>query len=196
MFRKLYDWVLGWAEKKHGPRALCLVSFAEASFFPIPPDPLLAALCLGNPKKSWRFGLLCSLFSVLGALAGYLTGLLLWESVSGFFFSHVVSSESFDAVSSRYSENAFGAVLGAAFTPIPFKAFTLTAGVFRIDPLAFLAACAAGRTARFMMIAAFLAVFGERAKTLIERYFGAFTVVFFLLVLLALLLLGKLGAGI
>ena len=195
MFRKLYDWVLGWAEKKHGPRALYLVSFAEASFFPVPPDPLLAALCLGNPKKSWRFGLLCSLFSVLGALAGYLTGLLLWESVDDFFFSHVISAEAFDAVSSMYSENAFQAVLGAAFTPIPFKAFTLTAGVFSIDPLSFLAACAIGRTARFMTVSAVLRIFGERAKTLIERYFGAFTVVFFLLVLLAVLLLGKAGFG-
>lgn len=195
MFRKLYDWVLGWAEKKHGPRALYLVSFAEASFFPVPPDPLLAALCLGKPKKSWRFGLLCSLFSVLGALAGYLTGLLLWESVDGFFFSHVISAEAFEAVNSMYSENAFKAVLGAAFTPVPFKAFTLTAGVFSIDPLSFLAACAMGRTARFMTVSAVLRVFGERAKTLIERYFGAFTVVFFLLVLLAVLLFKKTGFG-
>ena len=195
MFRKLYDWVLGWAERKNGPRALYLVSFAEASFFPVPPDPLLAALCLGNPKKSWRFGILCSLFSVLGALAGYLTGLLLWESVDGFFLSRVISAEAFDAVNSMYSENAFKAVLGAAFTPIPFKAFTLTAGVFGIDPLSFLAACALGRTARFMTVAAVLRVFGEKARALIERYFGAFTAAVFLLVLLAILLFGKTGFG-
>ena len=161
----------------------------------MPPDPLLAALCLGNPKKSWRFGLLCSLFSVLGALAGYLTGLLLWESVDGFFLSRVISAEAFDAVNSMYSENAFKAVLGAAFTPIPFKAFTLTAGVFGIDPLSFLAACALGRTARFMTVAAVLRVFGEKARALIERYFGAFTAAVFLLVLLAILLFGKTGFG-
>ncbi|MYE60813.1 MAG: DedA family protein, partial [Candidatus Dadabacteria bacterium] len=147
MLKSLYDWVLGWADRKHGPFALSLVSFAEASFFPIPPDPLLMALCLGNPRKSYRFALYCSVFSILGAAAGYLIGYWVWELVGDFFTSHIITAETLAAVSNKYSENVFEAVLAAAFTPIPFKAFTVTAGVFKVDFLAFIAACAVGRTA-------------------------------------------------
>lgn len=195
MIRRLYDWVLGWAEKKQGPWALSCVSFAEASFFPIPPDPLLMALCLGKPEKSYRFALYCSVFSVLGALAGYLAGYWIWESVGGFFLSHIISHGMFDAVSSEYSENAFMALLGAAFTPIPFKAFTVTAGVFGIDILSFAVACAVGRTARFALVAVLLHAFGTKVKELIERYFNAFTAVFFILLVLGVLVLGKAGLG-
>lgn len=193
MLRSLYDWVLGWADRKHGPWALSLVSFTEASFFPIPPDPLLVALCLGNPRKSYRFALYCSVFSVLGAAAGYLIGFLVWGIVGDFFLSHVITPETFAVVGDKYSENAFEAVLAAAFTPIPFKAFTVTAGVFKIDFLAFIAACAVGRTARFAIIAFLLSVFGARVKSLIDKYFNIFTVIFFILLLVGVLLLKKLG---
>ena len=193
MLRSLYDWVLGWADRKHGPFALSLVSFTEASFFPIPPDPLLMALCLGNPRKSYRFALYCSVFSVLGAAAGYLIGYLVWELVGDFFISHVITAETFAIVGDKYSENAFEAVLAAAFTPIPFKAFTVTAGVFNVDFPAFIAACAVGRTARFAIIAVLLSVFGERMKLLIDKYFNILTVIFFTLLLAGLLFLKKLG---
>lgn len=193
MLRSLYDWVLGWADRKHGPFALSLVSFTEASFFPIPPDPLLMALCLGNPRKSYRFALYCSVFSVLGAAAGYLIGYLVWELVGDFFISHVITAETFAIVGDKYSENAFEAVLAAAFTPIPFKAFTVTAGVFKVDFPAFIAACAVGRTARFAIIAVLLSVFGERMKLLIDKYFNILTVIFFTLLLAGLLFLKKLG---
>lgn len=193
MLRSLYEWVLGWAYRKHGPFALSLVSFTEASFFPIPPDPLLMALCLGNPRKSYRFALYCSVFSILGAAAGYLIGYWVWELVGDFFTSHIITPETFAIVGDKYSENVFEAVLAAAFTPIPFKAFTVTAGVFKVDFLAFTAACAVGRTARFAIIALLLSVFGERVKLLIDKYFNIFTVIFFMLLMVGVLLLKKLG---
>ena len=118
MLRSLYDWVLSWADRKHGPFALSLVSFTEASFFPIPPDPLLMALCLGNPRKSYRFALYCSVFSVLGAAAGYLIGYWVWELVGGFFFSHIINAETFAIVGNKYSENAFEAVLALSLIHI------------------------------------------------------------------------------
>lgn len=195
MFRSLYDWVLGFAEKKQGTWALSCVSFAEASFFPIPPDPLLMALCIGKPEKSYRFALYCSIFSVLGAVAGYMAGYWIWESVGGFFLSHVISPSVFDAVSAKYSENAFLALLSAAFTPIPFKAFTVTAGVFGIDLLSFTVACAVGRTARFALVAVLLYAFGTKVKELIEKYFNTFTVIFFILLALGVFVLGKAGLG-
>lgn len=193
MLRSLYDWVLGWADRKHGPFALSLVSFTEASFFPIPPDPLLMALCLGNSRKSYRFAIYCSVFSVLGAAAGYLIGYWVWELVGGFFLSYVITPETFTIVGDKYSENVFEAVLAAAFTPIPFKAFTVAAGVFKVDFIAFIAACAVGRTARFAIIAFLLSVFGERVKLLIDKYFNIFTVIFFILLLVGVLLLKELG---
>ena len=193
MLRTLYDWVLGWADRKHGPFALSLVSFTEASFFPVPPDPLLMALCLGNPRKSYRFAFYCSVFSILGAAAGYLVGYWVWGLVGDFFVSHIITAEAFAAVSDKYSENAFEAVLAGAFTPIPFKAFTVTAGVFKVDFPTFIAACAVGRTARFAIVACLLSVFGERVKLLIDKYFNIFTVIFFTLLLAGALLLKKLG---
>jgi len=193
MLKSLYEWVLGWADRKHGPFALSLVSFTEASFFPIPPDPLLMALCLGNPRKSYRFALYCSVFSILGAAAGYLIGYWVWELVGDFFTSHIITPETFAIVGNKYSENVFEAVLAASFTPIPFKAFTVTAGVFKIDFLTFIAACAVGRTARFAIIAFLLSVFGERVKLLIDKYFNIFTVIFFILLLVGVLLLKELG---
>ena len=192
MVKALYDWVLSWADKKHSTPALCLISFAEASFFPIPPDPLLAVLCLGNPKKAYRFAVLCSVFSILGAFAGYMIGYWLWELVGDFFLSHIISPEVFEAVRVKYSENAFAAILAAAFTPLPFKAFTVTAGVFKISFLAFAIACALGRTARFAIIAFLLSVFGARVKLLIDKYFNIFTIVFFILLLGGFLLFGRL----
>ena len=193
MFKSLYEWVLGWADRKHGPFALSLVSFTEASFFPIPPDPLLMALCLGNPRKSYRFAFYCSVFSILGAAAGYLIGYWVWELVGGFFLSHVITAEAFATVSGKYSESAFAAVLAGAFTPIPFKAFTVTGGVFKVDFLTFIAACAVGRTARFAIVACLLSIFGARVKLLIDKYFNIFTVIFFILLLVGVLLLKKLG---
>lgn len=193
MLKSLYNWILGWADRKHGPWALSLVSFTEASFFPIPPDPLLMALCLGNPRKAYRFALYCSVFSILGAVAGYLIGYWVWELVGNFFLSHIITAETFTIVSGKYSENAFEAILAAAFTPIPFKAFTVTAGVFKVDFPTFIAACAVGRTARFAIIACLLSVFGARVKLLIDKYFNILTVIFFILLLVGVLLLKKLS---
>jgi len=193
MLKSLYEWVLGWADRKHGPFALSLVSFTEASFFPIPPDPLLMALCLGNPRKSYRFALYCSVFSILGAAAGYLIGYWVWELVGDFFTSHIITPKAIAIVGNKYAENVFEAVLAESFTPVPFKAFTVTAGVFKIDFLTFIAACAVGRTARFAIIAFLLSVFGERVKLLIDKYFNIFTVIFFILLLVGVLLLKELG---
>ncbi len=191
MLRRLYGWVLSWAEKKHGPQALSAISFAEASFFPVPPDPLLMALCLGKPEKSYLFGFYCSLFSVLGALAGYIIGYGLWEIVDSFFLSHIITLEQFELLDGKYNENAFGAIVLAGFTPIPFKAFTVTSGAFKVDILTFITACILGRTARFMVIASLLSFFGERMKLIIEKYFNIFSIVFFILLLVGVLSLGK-----
>ena len=154
MLKRLYDWVLQWANTRYGTPALALVSFLEASVFPIPPDPLLMALCLGKPRRSMWYAAICSIASILGAVFGYLIGWGLWELVDNFFLTYVFSQNAFLYVSGRYEENAFIAILGAAITPIPFKVFTVTAGVFKLNLIILILASVIGRSARFFTEAA------------------------------------------
>lgn len=192
MLKRLYEWVLGWSDKKGGTYTLSVISFIEASFFPIPPDPLLLALCLGKHKRSIYFGLICSLFSVLGAILGYYIGWGVWELVDGFFLDHIIKAEAFEYVKERYSQNAFLAILGAAFTPIPFKVFTVSAGVFKINLAVFIVACAIGRSARFMLIAVLVYFYGARIKSFIDRYFNILAVLFFILLVVGFYVVKKL----
>ena len=173
MIRKLYDWVLSWADTKYGVPALAVVSFAESSFFPVPPDPLLMALSLGKPKKAFWFAFVCSAMSVLGGIAGYFIGWALWDLLSNFFFTYVFTPEAFDYVGALYQQNEFLAILGAAITPIPYKVFTVTAGVFHISLISLIVASAIGRSARFFIEAGLIYFFGERIRNCILLPFAA-----------------------
>lgn len=188
MIRRLYDWVLSWADTRFGVPALAAVSFIESSFFPVPPDPLLMALCLGKPKKSFWFAFVCSVSSVLGGILGYFIGLALWELLSGFFFTYLFTPEAFTYVGERYEENAFIAILGAALTPIPYKVFTIGAGVFKISLLTLIAASVIGRSARFFIEAGLIFFLGDRIKSFIDRYFNILVTLFFILLVLGFIL--------
>lgn len=188
MIRKLYDWVLSWADTKYGVPALAVVSFMESSFFPVPPDPLLMALSLGKPKRAFWYAAVCSVASVLGGVLGYFIGWALWELMSGFFFTYVFSPDVFIFVSERYEENAFIAILGAALTPIPYKVFTVAAGVFQISLLTLIVASAIGRSARFFIEAGLIYYFGDSIKSFIDRYFNLLVMLFFILLILGFIL--------
>ncbi|MBD3414188.1 MAG: DedA family protein [Candidatus Aminicenantes bacterium] len=183
--KKLYHWVLHWAETPYGPAALVLLALAESSFFPIPPDPLLIALCLGSLKKSWKFALYTSVASIIGGILGYAIGFLFWESVSGFFFNYVpgFTRELFQTVLLHYQKSGFWYVLVAGFTPIPYKIFTISSGVFRLNLPLFVAASALSRSLRFFAVAALFKKFGPGIKSLIDKYFNLFTFLFFILLL-------------
>lgn len=183
MFRRLYTWVLGWADTKYGVPALAIVSFAESSFFPVPPDPLLMALSLGKPKRAFWYALVCSVMSVLGGIFGYFIGWALWGLMSSFFLTYVFSPEAFDFVRAQYEQNAFLAILGAAITPIPYKVFTVSAGVFHINLLYLILASAIGRSARFFLEAGLVYFFGEQIRNFIDKYFNLLVTLFFILVL-------------
>ncbi len=187
MLTKLYNWVLHWAETRYAIPALILVAFAESSFFPIPPDPLLMALCLGIPKRSLMYAAVCSMASVVGGLFGYYIGWGIWEIVDDFFLTYVFSSDAFLYVSRKYEQNAFLAILGAAFTPIPYKVFTVTAGVFKIDIFVFILASAIGRSARFFIEGGLIYFFGVGIKTFIDKYFNILVTLFFILLVLGFL---------
>jgi len=189
MLKKLYNWVLHWAYTRYAIPALSLAAFFESSLFPIPPDPLLMTLCLGRPKRSLWFAAICSIMSVLGAIFGYLIGWGLWELVDNFFFTYIFSHETFLYVSGKYGENAFIAILGAALTPIPFKAFTVTAGVFKINIMILIFASIIGRSTRFFLEAALIYFFGGQIKTFIDKYFNILVTLFFILLVLGFIII-------
>lgn len=174
LLRRLYNWTVGWADRPGGAWVLFAIAFVESSFFPIPPDVLLLALCVGAPRKSFRFALICSVGSVLGGMAGYAIGWGAWHAVQGLFIPYVFSQELFDKVQQLYQGNAFLAILTAAFTPIPYKVFTVAAGVFEVNFWTLVNASIIGRSARFFMVAGVIFAFGPAVKRLIEKYFDWF----------------------
>ena len=175
--RRLYDWVLGWADTPYAIPALLVLAFTESSFFPIPPDVLLIALALAKPERAFRYALWCTLASVVGGLFGYLIGYALWATFEPILINNIISQANFEAVTQRYNEYGELAVFAAAFTPIPYKVFTVAAGVAQLDLLKFAAASFAGRAGRFFLVALVIRLAGARAKALIDRYFNLATIV-------------------
>lgn len=183
--RRLYHWVLGWADTPYGTPALAVLAFAESSFFPIPPDVLQIALSVGRPRRSFYYAAVSAVASVLGGIAGWYIGFGLWWSVSEFFFTYVpgFSHENFDRVRQLYADNAFWAIFAAAFTPIPYKVFTIAAGVFNVSLQTLIAASVLGRSGRFFLVATAIFFFGARAKAVLERHFEWMTLLLFALII-------------
>ncbi len=180
LFRRLYDWTLSLAERKSAPTWLAGLSFAEASFFPIPPDVLLIPLCLGAVRKAIKFALICSVASVLGGIAGYCIGAFAWDTTQEFFFQYVpgVTPEAYLRIEKWYGEWGWVIVLLAGFSPIPYKLFTIASGALGMAFLPFVLASAARRSARFFLVALLLAWFGEPMKDLIDRHFNKLALLF------------------
>lgn len=190
--RKLYDWVLHWAETPYGPIALFALSFAEASFFPIPPDALLIALILGARKKAFRFAMNCTMGSVFGALLGYAIGYYVWwsgdnqfSSVALFFFDNIpgFSEHIFYEVQTMYETWDFWIIFTAGFTPIPYKVFTISGGAFDISLPMFIIASFIGRAGRFFLVAFLIWRFGEQIRGFIDKYFNLLAILFTLLLI-------------
>ena len=183
--RRMYDWVLGFAHHKHSTAALATLSFAESSFFPIPPDVLLMPLCLGNRRKAFWFATVCTIASVLGGIAGYAIGWGLWHLLANFFFTYVpgFTPQQFQRVGGLYEQYNFWVVFIAAFTPIPYKVITIAAGVFSISLPMFIIASVIGRALRFFLVAALMWKFGPPIVKFIDRYFNLLSIVFTLLLI-------------
>ncbi len=178
--RRLYDWVLGWSESRWGTAALGVLSFVESSFFPVPPDVLLLALCLGRPKRAFFYAFVCTLFSVLGALGGYAIGYFLWQTAAGeytglanwFFERGIFTVEGFETVKALFDKWDFWIIFTAGFTPIPFKLFTIAGGLFGIDLVGFVVAGIVSRGLRFFVEAWLIWRLGAPIKVFIDRYFN------------------------
>lgn len=198
MIKRLYDWVLSWGDSRWGALALFLLALAESSFFPIPPDVLLIALCVGATSRSFRFGAICLVGSILGAVIGYFIGFSLWQNAAGeytalanLFFEHVFSVESFQSVGALYEKYNFWIVFTAGFTPLPYKLFTISGGLFHINFVMFLLASIVSRGLRFFLIAALIWKFGAPIKQFIDKYFNLLAILFTVLLVGSFFLLAK-----
>ncbi len=188
--KKIYEWTLGWSHSKWGWLALFVLAFAESSFFPIPPDVLLIALCLGAPALSFRFAAISTIGSICGAVAGYTIGYFLWQNSAGeytalanFFFNHVFSVDAFTRVEALYNQYNFWIVFTAGFTHIPYKVITISAGLFNIDFVMFIIASIVSRGARFFLVAALIWRYGAPIKGFIDKYFNLLALLFTVLLI-------------
>ena len=190
--RRLYEWILHWAETKYGVPALFLLALAESSFFPIPPDVLLIPLALGARSKAIRFALVCSVASIIGGIAGYGIGYFAWwngteaySAVALFFFNHIpgFTEQVFLNIQEKYEIYNFLIVFTAGFTPIPFKIITISAGAFNVNFPMFLLASTVSRSARFFMVALLIRQFGEPITAFIDKYFNLLSIIFTILLI-------------
>ena len=185
MIKRLYNWILSWSESRWGWLALFTIALFEASWFPLPPDILLIALCLGATKRSFRFATICLVGSVLGAALGYMIGYFLWTTPSGeatalanLFYEYIFSVDSFNNVGALYDRFNFWIVFTAGFTPLPFKLFTIAGGMFHINFLMFIIASMVSRGMRFFLIAWLIWKFGAPIKSFIDKYFNLLATLF------------------
>lgn len=206
--RCLYDWVLSWGDSRYGTMALFFLSLAEASFFPVPPDALLIALCMGAWRKWFRFALVCSIGSVIGGVLGYMIGHWAYALIGEKILSISASLSGSDPAEllsqARYwfnEKEMWGMTLGAwavgiaGFTPIPYKVFTITSGFFELNFGVFILASTLSRSARFFIVAGLIGVLykknGDRIKVFIDRYFNILAVAFVILLILGFWVVGQ-----
>jgi len=169
MFRRLYIRVLDWSAHERAPVYLAVLSAAESSVFPIPPDVMLAPMCLAKPERSWFFAALCTGSSVLGGIIGYLLGLLAFSAVEPWLMESSYATV-FEQTVNAFGVHGFWYILLAGFTPIPYKIFTISAGVVGMPPLPFLAGSVLGRGGRFFLVAALIRLGGEKLEQSLLRW--------------------------
>ena len=171
MLRRLYDWTLSLAARPSAPYALAAVSFAESSFFPVPPDVMLVPMMLARPDKAWRYALICTIASVIGGILGYVIGLALYDTVGAWVFRVYGLAEGAEAFRHSYAEYGHWIILLKGLTPIPYKLVTITSGFagYHIGWFIFLSIVTRG--ARFYFLALLMSRFGPAIKSIIERHF-------------------------
>jgi membrane protein YqaA with SNARE-associated domain len=184
LFSKFYHRVLHWANHRHAPYYLALLSFAESSVFPIPPDVMLAPLILAKPEQAWRNAALTTLASVLGGLFGYVIGMCFFEVIAPWIV-RLGYEPAYQQAILWFKHWGFLAVFIAGFTPVPYKVFTIAAGVVLMPVLPFIIASVIGRGGRFFMVTALLRWRGKRIEHLLLRYIDRIGWYMLLLILLA-----------
>jgi len=174
MFDRLYQWILSLSQSKHAPLALAAVAFAESSFFPIPPDVILAPMSLAKPQLAWRYAAICTLASVLGGIVGYGIGALLYDTL-GQWLIHLYGYEKrMDALKETYDRWGALVILIKGLTPIPYKLVTIVSGLLSYNFPLFVGLSLITRGGRFFILAAALNRFGDPLRAAMERHFALF----------------------
>ena len=196
--RRLYEWVLGWAETRHAGKAMAVLAVLEAMFLPIPADVLLIALCLGRPKSSFRWAAICTFWSVVGGTAAMLLGLLVGEDRVVAAMALLGQGHKAAQALDLLRTYGFATVAVAALTPVPYNVCSWLAGFSEVHPLTYVAASVIFRPMRFFGVAGLVYWLGPTAKRLIDRYFNLATWVLMALVIgayFALKYVGRLFEG-
>ncbi|HET7585938.1 MAG TPA: YqaA family protein [Gemmatimonadaceae bacterium] len=176
--RRLYDWVLGWADHTYGPTILFFLAMAESFIFPIPPDALLMPLTLGRPRRAYWFAFLCTMGSVIGGVMGYYIGHALFEQFGRPVLEWYHAMHTFELVGEKYRQNLVLALGTAGFTPVPYKVFTIAGGAFGVPFVPFVVISFVSRGMRFFLVAGLLHRFGQPMKAFIDKYFNILTIAF------------------
>ena len=195
MLRRLYDWTLDKAAHRHAVWWLALFSFVEASFFPIPPHPLLGLMCLAEPKKAIRFAAIATLASVAGGMLGYAIGWGLYDTVGTQVLAWLGLTESFPQAVCYLNTYGFWLFVAKGATPIPFKLLTITAGFMGMGLVLFLLGSLVSRAISFMIVGVLFRLFGAPIKRFIDKYLGLVTAGFVVLVIGGFLAIALLGVG-
>ncbi|MCS1407764.1 MAG: hypothetical protein M2R45_00924 [Verrucomicrobia subdivision 3 bacterium] len=172
VWRRLYGWVLSWADHPAGTWALFFIAMLESFAFPIPPDVLLIALCVGGVAKSYKFALVCTAGSLIGGVIGYGIGYWGFELIGQPIVKFYHGDEVMEKIKYWYGEHGFWGNLTAAVTPIPYKVFTIASGAFKFPVSEFLLASIIGRSLRFFAVATALYFFGLQIRCTIDKYFN------------------------
>ena len=186
--RRLYEWVLGWAETRHAGKAMAALAFSEAIFFPVPADLLLVALCLGKPKRSFRWATICTAWSILGGITAWYLGSWLGRAAVETFMGYLGRQELLVKAEVLFKTWGFLAVGASALTPIPYMVFSWVAGTLRLPWWQFVLASVLFRPIRFFTVGALAYRFGERAKRFIDKYLNLVTIGVMALIILMFVL--------
>ena len=172
MLRRLYDWTLSLAARPSAPYALAAVSFAESSFFPVPPDVMLVPMMLARPDKAWFYALICTVTSVLGGMLGYAIGLVFYDTIGTRVFEFYGLTQGVETFRHAYAEYGHWVILLKGLTPIPYKLVTITSGLAGYNLFWFVVLSILTRGARFFLIALLMSQFGPRIKSIIDNNFN------------------------
>ena len=195
MLRRLYDWTMAKAAHPHAEWWLALFAFVEASFFPIPPHPLLGLMCLAEPKRAIRFAAIATIASVVGGLLGYAIGHLLFDTIGAQLLSLLGLTESFPKAACYLREYGAEIIMIKGATPIPFKLLTITAGFIQMNLVSFILASIVSRAISFMIVGVLFRLFGAPIKAFIDKYLGLVTIGFVVLVVGGFIAVSMLGGG-
>ena len=181
IFRQFYDWTLNKANHPKAGWFLSVISFAESSFFPIPPDIILIPMILAKRAKAWLYALICTASSVAGGILGYVIGFFFYNSVGAFIVNYYSLQNQFSKLSLYYEDYGILIVFLGGFTPFPFKIITIASGFFGLNIFLFVLIAFLARGLRFFLVATLLRIFGNLIKKTIDKYFNILTLLFFIL---------------